>query len=324
MADQTYVITNRVRKRNTYGEDPEPRGGIHFLVAQGRYSKDPGKFRELSLDQFKNQLLAALRQKARNGKRARAAIYIHGYNNTFKDALAELQEIGTGLARRGGYDGLVIGFTWPSEGRTLAYLEDRDDARESVTGFVHLMHLIKAIRMPAEECFVDVSMLAHSMGSYLLREGLNYFWKHMGYPWGDIYFAQTLMFAADIAYDSLRNGGSGQAISSFSHRVTAYYSIHDDILGLSRGVKHFGARRLGRSGPAEYGELPENVVGVDCSRIATPENAKKFRAGRVHSSYRVIPAILKEFVATMSGQDRAAIPNRVEIPGSGRKGYILR
>lgn len=323
MADQTYVVTNRIRKGTSYGADPEPRGGLHFLVAPGRYTKNPQKFREVSRDAFRDQLLAVLKPMATNEQRAQAAVYIHGYNNNFEQALEELNEIGTNLARRAGYKGLVIGFTWPSEGRTLDYLEDRDDARESVTGFVHLMHLIKAIRMPAEECFVDVSMLAHSMGNYVLREGLDYFWKHVGYPWDDIYFTQALMFAADIAYDSLESGGSGQAISSFSHRVTAYYSIHDDILGLSARVKHFGTRRLGRSGPEGYGKLPENVVGVDCSGVATPGNAEKFEAGSVHSSYRSIPAILKDFVATMAGQDRAAIPNRAEIQGSGRKGYVL-
>jgi len=323
VADRTYVITNRVRKGKSYGEDPEPRGDLHFLVAPGRYAKNPGKFQEVPMSQFQTQLMAALGAMADGEKPAQAAIYIHGYNNDFEDALEELHEIGTNLARRAGYEGLVIGFTWPSEGKTLAYLEDRDDARESVTGFVHLMHLIKRIRMPAEKCFVDVSMLAHSMGNYVLREGLNYFWKHVGYPWDDIYFTQTLMFAADIAYDSLKSGGGGQAISSFSHRVTFYYSNHDDVLGLSTGAKHFGSRRLGRSGPQSYEELPENVVGVDCSNVATPENATKFKAGGVHPCYRFIPDILKDFVATMSGVDRAAIPNRSEIPGSARKGYLL-
>lgn len=235
MAEQTYVVTNRIREGNSYGEDPEPRGELHFLVAPGKYTKNPRRFKEVPLSEFKDQLLGTLRGKAVNGKHAQAAIYIHGYNNNFRDALEELNEIGTNLAKRAKYDGLVIGFTWPSEGKTLAYIEDRDDARESVTGFVHLMHLIKEIRMPAEECFVDVSMLAHSMGNYVLREGLDYFWKHVGYPWDDIYFTQMLMFAADIAYDSLKSGGSGQAISSFSHRVTFYYSNYDDVLGPQQG-----------------------------------------------------------------------------------------
>lgn len=322
MANQTYVITNRIRKNGTYGEDPEPRGVLHYLVAPGSYNKNRGQFQEISLDAFRDQLLDALKAMVKNGKNAQAAIYIHGYNNNFQDALEELNEIGTNLSGVG-YDGLVIGFSWPSEGKTLEYLEDRDDARESVTGFVHVMHLIKSVRMPAEKCFVDVSMLAHSMGNYVLREGLDYFWKHVGYPWDDIYFAQTLMFAADIAYDSLKSGGSGQAISSFSHRLTFYYSIHDDVLGLSTSVKHFGSRRLGRSGPESYDDLPENVVGVDSSKVANPDNAEKFKADGVHSSYRVIPDILKDFVATMSGQDRAAIPNRTEIPGTKRKGFTL-
>lgn len=64
-------------------------------------------------------------------------------------------------------------------------------------------------------------------------------------------------------------------------------------------------------------------MGIDCSRVATPENAEKFKADGVHSSYRFIPDILKDFVATMSGQDRTAISNRTEIPGTGRKGFVL-
>ena len=311
MAKRTYVITNR---KDSFGTDPEPRGELHYLVAPGAYTTVQAEFRETDRDQFKDQLLSELEGIKKNGM-AKAAVYIHGYNNDFKDAIEELSEIGTNLQEHADYDGLVIGFTWPSEGQTFAYIEDRDDARESVTGFVNLMHLIKELRMPAEECWIDLSMLVHSMGNYVLREGLHYFTKHLGYPWDDIYFHQTIMFAADIGYDSLEIGKSGQAIANFSHRVTTYHSTHDDVLGLSRGAKHFGSRRLGRSGPKDYGRLPDNVVAVDCSQVLTED---------VHGSYRNRPKILEDFVATMAGQDRAVIPGRAEIPGSGRKGFKIK
>lgn len=320
----TYVITNRQKKGRSYGNEPTSDGSLDFLVAQGEYVDAVTKFKSKSKDDFLKSLLSDLKQLKKEGE-AQAALYIHGYNTDFKEDLEEMAVLGKNL-KKAGYPGIIIGFNWPSHGRKLGYLGDRDNARDSVSAFIHLMHLLKEIRQPADQCWIDLSLIAFSMGCYLLREGLHYFAKHVGYPLNDIYFNQTILFGADISFDSLERNEQGAWISSFSHRVTTYFSIHDPVLGLSRNIKHFGKRRLGRRGPDpnRYDALPENVVAVDGKYVATNENIKKYGGGSVHDANFYIPDLLKDMVATLSSVDRAVITNRAEVPGSARRAYVLQ
>ena len=316
---KSYMITNRRKRKKTYGSEPEKRGELYFLTAANSYDNNWEKYNEVEKANFKDSLFEDLKNIQKRDEPAKMAIFIHGYNTSFDEAVAGYSSFGKSLKNHN-WDGLLVGYSWPSEGTSLGYIEDRDDARESVTGFVHLMNLIKLVRMPAEKCYIDVSMISHSMGNYVLREGLSYFSKQVGYPRNDIYFTQTLLLGADISYNSLELDGSGRSICDFSHRVTAYFNKNDNVLGLSRGVKHFGNRRLGRSGPSDYSKLPQNVVAVDCCKVANKEICKK---SSIHSSYFVISEELNDFVSTMNGIDRGAIPGRLEIAGTNRCGFQL-
>ena len=74
---------------------------------------------------------------------------------------------------------------------------------------------------------------------------------------------QLLMVAADVDNDLFDNENSdssdGSAIDNLTYRITALYSGRDAVLGASAGLKHFGTRRLGRSGLAL--ESPPLVSG---------------------------------------------------------------
>ncbi len=317
MAAQTFVITNREpNDEGSFGNDPQRGGALSFLLGAERYARHPRDLRTVERDEFVADLREELTR--RHGPERQAVplpVYIHGFNNNFHEALAEGHEIGTGLERHG-HLGPVLLFSWPSEGKTLEYWEDRDDARESVSGFKHFLSILRALRAPEEPPAVEASLLAHSMGNYVLREGAHYYRKQIGYPLNDIHFTQTLMLAPDLAYDSFAPDKTGRAIANLSHRVTIYHSRFDNVLGLSSGVKHFGARRLGRSGPRDLTHLPQNVLSVDCAYVNNSDY--------VHGAYRSLDVLLQDYIATMEGADRAAIVHREEIAGSGRAGFRLR
>jgi hypothetical protein len=83
------------------------------------------------------------------------------------------------------------------------------------------------------------------------------------------------MVAADVDNDLFDEGApdndDGRAIVNLTYRITALYSGRDAVLGASAGLKHFGTRRLGRSGLANRPPLvsgppaTDNVWDVDCS-----------------------------------------------------------
>jgi len=65
---------------------------------------------------------------------------------------------------------------------------------------------------------------------------------------------QMLMVAADVDNDFLSLMPRTQKMvprwQNLTYRITALYSGRDAVLGASAGLKHFGVRRLGRSGLA--------------------------------------------------------------------------
>src|SRR5207247_11072684 len=86
---------------------------------------------------------------------------------------------------------------------------------------------------------------------------------------------QLLMVAADVDNNLFDQGApdndDGNAVANLTYRITALYSGRDAVLGASAGLKHFGIRRLGRSGLANRPPLAEpasptdNVWDIDCS-----------------------------------------------------------
>jgi hypothetical protein len=100
-------------------------------------------------------------------------------------------------------------------------------------------------------------------------------WKRNNQPLSVSLINQLVMVAADVDNDlydiQSEDANDGEAVVNLSYRITSLFSGRDDVLGASAGLKHFGTRRLGRSGlahrpPVESaGALRDNVWDVDCS-----------------------------------------------------------
>src|SRR5437667_8467997 len=113
------------------------------------------------------------------------------------------------------------------------------------------------------------------MGNYVLQKAMARAWTRKNQPLLASLINQLVMVAADVDNNLFDAGApdndDGAAIANLTYRITSLYSGRDAALGVSAGLKHFGARRLGRSGLAHYPPLvavqPEtdNVWDVDCS-----------------------------------------------------------
>ena len=91
--------------------------------------------------------------------------------------------------------------------------------------------------------------------------------------------------------------------------MTALYSGMDPVLGLSAGLKHFGKRRLGRSGLDHDLPVSDNVWDVDCSAFF-----QKNKASGIHSAYFGDPDCQKLMSALLQGVDRTVIVNNGLAP----------
>lgn len=247
-------------------------------------------------------------------------LFVHGYNNDWKDAAIRYKKITDALYAGSGGLGLCVLFNWPSNGQTAHYLSDRDDARASGRALSQALNLLYDHATKMEEiasrsnvaCKAKVSVIAHSMGNWVLQNALKYTWERYNKPLLVSLINQCVMVAADVDNDLFADGeavggGGAEGMANLCYRITALYTGKDSVLGVSAGLKHFGKRRLGRSGLDDGVAQPDNVWDFDCSALFKP-GEKDF-----HSAYFWTPKIQAVFKAVLRGQDRGII-NAKHLP----------
>jgi esterase/lipase superfamily enzyme len=179
------MVTNRVRsKTGLTGQRAEE---LSFFAAPAQ--ADVGLFKEwtqLSSKEFEKQVLQVCAQfpalpDEENSRQKHLSLFVHGYNNSWKEAARRYAQIRGVLFDQPQLGALVL-YTWPSEGSAMGYLPDREDARnsgqQSADLFVRLHDLVlanqKAAAMtddPAKACKAKISIIAHSMGNYVVQKG---------------------------------------------------------------------------------------------------------------------------------------------------------
>jgi esterase/lipase superfamily enzyme len=92
-----------------------------------------------------------------------ALVFVHGFNNKYEDSVFRLAQI----VHDSGMQATPILFTWPSRAQLTAYEYDKESTNYSRTA------LEQALRTLADDPSVkDITVLAHSMGTWLAMESL--------------------------------------------------------------------------------------------------------------------------------------------------------
>ena len=177
-------------------------------------------------------------------------VFVHGYNNTWADAASRYRSICDRLYSGPDSLGLCLFFTWPSQGSPEAYLPDRADAQMSALDLGDVLSQIydwmlrkqtDAAADPARGCRAKLTVIAHSMGNYVLQKAMQLVWTRKNRPRLVSLVNQLLMVAADVDNDLFRSGEKvddrdGDAIVNLCYRVTALYTGLDPVLGASAGL----------------------------------------------------------------------------------------
>jgi esterase/lipase superfamily enzyme len=273
--------------------------------------QQPSKEHEVSFTAWMKKVRAA--SGASGNKKGNVVFFVHGYNTEIIDMERRHHNITKGL-KKAGYKGAVIGFDWPSNGRTLEYVFDRLDARAAAN---HLMSY--GIRPFAErqdpDCDVNVHVLAHSMGAFLVREAFDYADDDHATAQTSWTMSQIALVAADISRRSMKDGSANsRSMIRRATRITNYFSKHDEVLSISE-IKRVGvSRRLGRVGAPH--DRSEKVVNLDCSDLYKKSTDLQGTT-ESHRWYFESPRFYEDLTATfVSNLDRDVIPGR-ELTGSG-------
>lgn len=156
----------------------------------------------------------------------RPTIFIHGYNNTFKDAVLRSAQIGRDLGI-----GQGIGlFSWPSGGQRRLYAADETVSEVSK---YPLANFIEEFIDKTEQ--KSINIIAHSMGCRCLLGAVEVLSNSKQSALQKI--DQIILAAADV--DARHMGVLGQHAVNNCKRTTSYVSAQDDALKISGWLHNY-------------------------------------------------------------------------------------
>ena len=169
------MVTNRRIIKGEFGDEERSNKKFEYQYAYNKKSRGEDKFQKTGKKGFEVALLSELnRLKVEEGiNTPKVGIYLHGYNNDYQDSIDEIFDLEEHLGKQLGYFPVIIGFSWPSSGETPYYLSDREEVRDSIGAFTRFLLDINELATRNErDCFSTSFCIAHSMGNYLLRKGM--------------------------------------------------------------------------------------------------------------------------------------------------------
>ena len=251
-----------------------------------------------------------------------ALVFVHGFNND-QEVVMERHDLLQRRLRDAGYEGAIISFDWPSASSTLNYLEDRSDAKATASrlvtdGIAQLAHLQE--RQDRLKCRIDVHLLGHSTGVYVIREAFSDADDHRSLALINWSVSQVAFIGGDVSAKSLSaDNPKTESLVRHSIRITNYSNPFDGVLKLSNAKRVGMAPRAGRVGLPD--DAPGNCVNVDCgTHWETLDEAATHAPGSfsTHSWHFDDRLFARDLVYTLQGDiDRNRIPTRV-IDAAGK------
>jgi esterase/lipase superfamily enzyme len=317
-----------INDRSQGGVGPDVNtAGVTYWVSDKVPLTDINNWQKVTAANFKKLLVAAADQfpaydLAENEKQSHVTILVHGFNNKFTSATTFYQDLCGKLFDGPDSLGLCILYDWPSRGSILGYEPDRSHARLCAHDLTDVLSALfdwlvdrqqATIDNPAKACKAKVSLIAHSMGNYVVQKAMAAAWTRKNQPLLVSLINQLVMVAADVDSDLFDMGApdnnDGNAVANLTYRITALYSGRDSVLGASAGLKHFGMRRLGRSGLSNRPPLADpasptdNVWDIDCSSFFPSETD----GPAIHGVYFLNDGTLNLMRHVLRGLDRGVL-----------------
>ncbi|WNJ92401.1 alpha/beta hydrolase [Bosea sp. 685] len=220
------------------------------------------------------------------GSKRRLLVFVHGFNNTYSDAVYRFAQI----SHDAGIDASPVLFTWPSRASVFDYVYDKESTNFSRHALEEL--LLGATRSPDVG---EVTILAHSMGSWLVTEALrDIALRDKGIS---AKIRNVVLASPDIDLDVFRR----QIIEMGSKRphFTIFSSRNDRALALSRWL----SGDVERVGAADMRPYAAALAALGISIIDTSD----VKAGDplAHNTFADSPEMVRVLGQRLSGQSLA-------------------
>lgn len=250
-------------------------------------------------------------------KKLDIVFFVHGYNTDPHEALLRQRLVEAELNQRN-FPCMVVGFDWPTGGSALDYEHDRSRA-VATAGYLVSGGIIPFVRFNQTDCPVNVHVMAHSMGAFVVREGFRMADKirdpQISTSWR---ISQMVLFAADVSSECFELDHPDM-VPVFDHcgRLTNYFSGHDEAL-MASNVKNMDIEsRVGRVGMPVDTPAHEKALDVNCSdryAYVPDRSCKKISGMKSHSWYLEDEVWYDDLAIALSGKmDRNLIPTRTWV-----------
>jgi esterase/lipase superfamily enzyme len=210
-------------------------------------------------------------------KRRRVFVFVHGFNTRFDTAVFRFAQ----LAHDAEADAEPVLFSWPSRGRLLDYKLDHQNATYSRTDLAHLLRTAAASPSVGE-----ITILAHSMGSWLAVEALRQIaLEERSVP---AKIKNLVLASPDLDIGVFRR--QVEDMGPRRPHVTLFVSQNDRALQLSRlvsgGTTRLGAIDLSRE---NYQQQLAGLAGVTVLDLSALRGGDRIN----HSLYAESPAVVR-------------------------------
>lgn len=217
----------------------------------------------------------------------RLLVFIHGFNNSFEDAVTTLADVWHFVGRQS----VPIAYSWPAGNGfgPLGYFRDRD------SGEFTIYHTKEFLRMLANMPEVEqIDIIAHSRGTAVattaLRELIIEARAAGKHPKRALKTGVLLLAAPDLDLGIMRQRLQAERFSEAFEQINLYINTQDKALRLSailtRSVR-LGAIKNDDFAPGELDQL-RNQALVHFIRVEGAQN------GLGHSYFRSNPAVLSD------------------------------
>ncbi|MEM8937491.1 MAG: alpha/beta fold hydrolase [Pseudomonadota bacterium] len=236
-------------------------------------------------------------------------LFVHGYNVPYSSAVYRIGQMVNDFE----IDAVPILYSWPSAGRPLGYMYDRDSVQFARDGFVEL--LTELSETDAESIF----LIGHSMGTLLVMESLRQL-SLTGQDGVIEKIAPLVLASPDIDVDVFRT--QIEALSLRPDPIVIFVANDDGALRLSKQLRG-GHPRVG-----DGGDIPAlqqaGIAVVDLTEVELGE-------GTQHSAFASSPeliGLLRQAAAaraTLTDASRpiASATEPLEVLGSFTEGLIF-
>lgn len=260
---------------------------------------------------------ASLRDAA-NLRQGRVLLYVHGFRENIDSSSKDAVQIGAMT----GFDGPVVQYSWPSQGRLLSYAVDETNMYWDERNFRRFLQ-----KLATQDWVKEIVIVSHSMGARLVIPAVEFVDRNSANAdssnISNIILASPDIDRQDFERDIIEEVLSTRRVNN-DRRITIYASAKDKALAISRSIH--GYPRLGspycfdtfEAAALKAAGRPERCFAAKGRYTQEPsksgltiiDTSEVTSGGSGHSDYLRSPAACRDFIAVIKGQ-RDGIDGRV-------------